>query len=263
MVVKRSKAGRRALSRSRSTMRSRKTARRSRRPRRPRRPRRSRRSRRPIRTRRRTRMRGGSGAEGGLVVEGLGPNLEGLDFGTRRGSAVLPSPSALGFPPGGGGGGGGAKASDVPPGGGGAPSTYWYDEEPIASESAAARKHPRWIPDDDAPKCMLCKKDFGRMSKHHCRYCGWVVCKKGCWPYEHKVDRWLSDEGTFTKTRRLKGNSNPHQHRTKKLCIICHNKAPAEMRARAEKAADEELRRTQQVPDKGGRFGARSFSEDV
>ncbi|KAH0789472.1 putative Rho guanine nucleotide exchange factor [Histomonas meleagridis] len=37
---------------------------------------------------------------------------------------------------------------------------------------------PVWIPDDQAPYCMLCKAKFSFINRrHHCRYCGDCICK--------------------------------------------------------------------------------------
>ncbi|XP_046330483.2 uncharacterized protein LOC124114008 isoform X1 [Haliotis rufescens] len=43
---------------------------------------------------------------------------------------------------------------------------------------ARSRTDPRWVPDSQAPLCMLCKVKFTLFNrKHHCRKCGIVVCK--------------------------------------------------------------------------------------
>ena len=39
----------------------------------------------------------------------------------------------------------------------------------------AARSQPKWVPDEHSVACMLCRSEFGLfLSRHHCRYCGWV-----------------------------------------------------------------------------------------
>lgn len=44
---------------------------------------------------------------------------------------------------------------------------------------------PVWIPDDQAPNCMVCNSKFTFVNRrHHCRYCGDCVCKN-CWT--HKI----------------------------------------------------------------------------
>ena len=51
-----------------------------------------------------------------------------------------------------------------------------------------ARANPRWIDDEECGmNCMLCSELFfsiGRgltdKTRHHCRYCGWVVCGRCC-----------------------------------------------------------------------------------
>lgn len=38
---------------------------------------------------------------------------------------------------------------------------------------------PVWIPDSQAPKCMICGSKFTVINrKHHCRYCGMCICRK-------------------------------------------------------------------------------------
>ena len=59
----------------------------------------------------------------------------------------------------------------------------------LAARAAAARRAPRWVPDADAPSCMLCDMVFWRAgpaawTRHHCRSCGWVVCL-ACMPKDH------------------------------------------------------------------------------
>ncbi|KAH0785147.1 pleckstrin domain-containing family F member 2 [Histomonas meleagridis] len=40
------------------------------------------------------------------------------------------------------------------------------------------RMAPIWIPDNEAPNCMICHTQFTMfLRRHHCRACGYVVCK--------------------------------------------------------------------------------------
>lgn len=48
---------------------------------------------------------------------------------------------------------------------------------------------PFWVPDTDAPTCMICEMRFTMVKRrHHCRACGKVLCStccsdKACLPY--------------------------------------------------------------------------------
>lgn len=59
------------------------------------------------------------------------------------------------------------------------------DEEPSATlstdESRLGKEPPFWVPDADAPCCMLCDFKFTVIKRrHHCRACGKVLCSKCC-----------------------------------------------------------------------------------
>ena len=44
-------------------------------------------------------------------------------------------------------------------------------------EARLAKEPQNWIPDNEAPACMLCETEFTFFTrKHHCRHCGAVVC---------------------------------------------------------------------------------------
>ncbi|KAG7210295.1 hypothetical protein KM043_011839 [Ampulex compressa] len=47
--------------------------------------------------------------------------------------------------------------------------------------SVLGKLPPFWIPDSDAPSCMLCDMKFTMLKRrHHCRACGKVLCNKCC-----------------------------------------------------------------------------------
>ena len=88
---------------------------------------------------------------------------------------------------------------------------------PLAEHAALARASPRWIPDAEASRCMICtsgletvkngnshrigwtrsttlltvhERSFG----HRCRYCGWAVCAR-CSKNKLPLQRWLEFQG--------------------------------------------------------------------
>ncbi|CAK9814817.1 Zinc finger FYVE domain-containing protein 9 [Anthophora plagiata] len=49
------------------------------------------------------------------------------------------------------------------------------------SSSVLGKQPPFWVPDSDAPSCMLCDVKFTVLKRrHHCRACGKVLCSKCC-----------------------------------------------------------------------------------
>jgi hypothetical protein len=105
------------------------------------------------------------------------------------------------------------------------------EPEPDHEAAARARALPRWIPDDEAERCMLCLPDwtFGVMPgwrRHHCRCCGWAVCS-ACLPDDQtlELDRWVSS----TDGHELKHGSPTV---AKRVCNSCFVHAPDEVRAR-------------------------------
>ncbi|XP_076669961.1 smad anchor for receptor activation isoform X3 [Andrena cerasifolii] len=49
------------------------------------------------------------------------------------------------------------------------------------SNSILGKQPPFWVPDSDAPSCMLCDVKFTVLKRrHHCRACGKVLCNKCC-----------------------------------------------------------------------------------
>lgn len=62
---------------------------------------------------------------------------------------------------------------------------------------------------------MVCSRKFGlRRRKHHCRYCGWVICST-CGPegQTRELGRWLSDSGSHEVVRGEKS--------VKRICKMC------------------------------------------
>eukprot|EP01046_Picozoa_sp_COSAG06_P017501 COSAG06_NODE_1191_length_10329_cov_229.517107_7_plen_340_part_00 len=103
----------------------------------------------------------------------------------------------------------------------------------LATRAAAARRAPRWVPDADAPSCMLCDMVFWRAgpaawTRHHCRSCGWVVCL-ACMPKDQvlPLGRWLSS----TAGHPLECGAPVKEQR------VCNSCVPA-ARAAAEAAAE-------------------------
>ena len=48
----------------------------------------------------------------------------------------------------------------------------------FAKDEKEAREDPKWIPNEQAPSCTNCKKDFKFYFRHHhCRICYKVFCK--------------------------------------------------------------------------------------
>ncbi|KAK0183206.1 hypothetical protein PV327_001270 [Microctonus hyperodae] len=62
------------------------------------------------------------------------------------------------------------------------------DPSPDASDNSSmefgivlGKQPPFWVPDSDAPNCMLCDVRFNVIKRrHHCRACGKVLCNKCC-----------------------------------------------------------------------------------
>ena len=124
-------------------------------------------------------------------------------------------------------------------------------------DNSKARESPRWVPDAESDRCMLCAAEFfgaglgSRMagalglsaanttSRHHCRYCGWIVCgtcspekvahpsKPGViGPQVLAVDRWVSSTDGHP-IRILEGDV-----KEKRVCISCLEHAPTEVAER-------------------------------
>eukprot|EP01046_Picozoa_sp_COSAG06_P038030 COSAG06_NODE_4351_length_4337_cov_48.628126_6_plen_348_part_00 len=69
-----------------------------------------------------------------------------------------------------------------------------------ADHMAQAWAQPRWVPDADVERCMLCTPDWRfhaipGWARHHCHSCGWVVCAS-CAPKGQMVelDHWVTPQ---------------------------------------------------------------------
>jgi hypothetical protein len=116
----------------------------------------------------------------------------------------------------------------------------------VANHAALARAQPRWVPDQDAERCMLCNPDWRFRSipgkgRHHCRSCGWVVCA-GCLPKGQtlELDRWVS-----STTGNIRKYGNPTK--AKRVCNSCAEYAPTEVATRL-RAQDIDITTSELVP---------------
>ncbi|KAJ8687232.1 hypothetical protein QAD02_023026 [Eretmocerus hayati] len=75
-----------------------------------------------------------------------------------------------------------------------APSPDVSENSSMDSGTVLGKQPPFWVPDSDAPNCMLCDLKFTVMKRrHHCRACGKVLCNKCCnmryrLEYQNNVD---------------------------------------------------------------------------
>eukprot|EP01046_Picozoa_sp_COSAG06_P047354 COSAG06_NODE_6873_length_2734_cov_3.146110_3_plen_603_part_00 len=98
-----------------------------------------------------------------------------------------------------------------------------------ADRTAQARAQPRWVPDADAERCMLCTPDWRfraipGWARHHCRSCGWVVCAS-CAPKSQMVelDRWVAPQQLVTAAE------HGMAVQLQRVCSSCAAHAPAEV----------------------------------
>ncbi|XP_011635396.1 LOW QUALITY PROTEIN: zinc finger FYVE domain-containing protein 16 [Pogonomyrmex barbatus] len=55
------------------------------------------------------------------------------------------------------------------------------DNSLVECNTVLGKQPPFWVPDSDAPSCMLCDVKFTVLKRrHHCRACGKVLCNKCC-----------------------------------------------------------------------------------
>ena len=103
--------------------------------------------------------------------------------------------------------------------------------ERSSPKAAAARAYPQWIPNSDVSSCMLgcgSQKFSAFWRRHHCRYCGWIVCGN-CLKHQIAVDRWLCSKA-HTLIRSPPSTADASV--MKKVCDSCFTYAPAEIKAR-------------------------------
>ncbi|OXU21599.1 hypothetical protein TSAR_014260 [Trichomalopsis sarcophagae] len=61
------------------------------------------------------------------------------------------------------------------------PSPDVSENSSMESGTVLGKQPPFWVPDSDAPNCMLCDMKFTVVKRrHHCRACGKVFCNKCC-----------------------------------------------------------------------------------
>ena len=96
---------------------------------------------------------------------------------------------------------------------------------------AEARANPVWIVDEQyRSACMICEKGFGLTTRrHHCRYCGWIICSS-CKGGKLEVDRWLDDDEPHKI--KIPSQDEDHEKVSKKVCVCCATHAPGEMDSR-------------------------------
>jgi hypothetical protein len=68
--------------------------------------------------------------------------------------------------------------------------------------------NPRWIRSAEAPNCMICNKQFGKIfgkQKHHCRNCGRAVCGN-CSSHTMILNKYLGDSKPHGRVARTSSN---------------------------------------------------------
>jgi hypothetical protein len=104
------------------------------------------------------------------------------------------------------------------------------------AQRQAARAHPVYVCPSDRHRCMHCSKAFGMFDwKHHCRYCGWVICAE-CSENRLVIDRWvpIHSRQSTTNVEELRSPPTPKE---KRVCNHCYAAAPHEIRLRQERTA--------------------------
>ena len=101
--------------------------------------------------------------------------------------------------------------------------------------------NPVWVEDAEKKECMICGDSFeGIMGsrRHHCRACGWIICRK-CQGGNLEVDRWVSSTtGHKIKTeghKRINDGVPAYfvvEKNNKKVCKNCEIKQPQLMALR-------------------------------
>eukprot|EP01043_Picozoa_sp_COSAG02_P037667 COSAG02_NODE_2844_length_7905_cov_33.004356_7_plen_369_part_01 len=122
----------------------------------------------------------------------------------------------------------------------------------LKARQRAARANPIYIADDDpihGAACMICGSSFSLLNnRHHCRYCGWLVCS-ACSPGKLKLDRHIPVRGrSVGESYDSKRNPKAAGEKARRVCAACEQHAPAEMRdrqAEAQRLSDERRARQQ------------------
>ena len=100
------------------------------------------------------------------------------------------------------------------------------------------RSIPRWVMDEETDSCMGCTAEFNFWTRrHHCRYCGALVCGDCLAQGQIHSDRWVSEEDG----RSLVHNAGPGGFtQAIQVCTTCSKLAPAEVRLRAVDANEQQ-----------------------
>jgi hypothetical protein len=132
------------------------------------------------------------------------------------------------------------------------------DCDSSSAAAAAARQTPHWISDKQASSCMVAQLPGGchdatafnwHRRRHHCRYCGWVVCAE-CMGMEWTtqrwlpVDRWLSSEEPHT----LQRASPPGTTEPQAVCSSCYANHRSQLELGAELGTHPGEFQTEQEP---------------
>ncbi|KAG5519442.1 hypothetical protein PMAC_002069 [Pneumocystis sp. 'macacae'] len=102
---------------------------------------------------------------------------------------------------------------------------------------------PIWVRDSSTHKCMLCFGTFNWIRrKHHCRFCGKIVCHecstnnflilKETLPLEKKSVSYFYSlflRMSFVSLDKTKENSNPSKYRILRVCDLCYFSKVSEM----------------------------------
>jgi len=103
-----------------------------------------------------------------------------------------------------------------------------YGLRPNHEDAIIAKVHAiinkGWIPDGDYENCMGCNKPFSGWSRrrHHCRYCGQVLCKECMAQDEISLNHWVSS----TQGNTVKTALSVTERKQKSVCKVCFVVAP-------------------------------------
>jgi hypothetical protein len=97
------------------------------------------------------------------------------------------------------------------------------------------RVAPVWAPDASSSCCTRCSQHFStRTRRHHCRYCGMLLCSQCCNGGQLRLDRWLSSVEPHYLVSVPDHDLTPDQSGLPCgiVCVACAEFAPAEIEAR-------------------------------